>query len=197
MVASGFQMKSLNIGEYEPRPGCNGLYINPLELIGIIINEVLALAWATTLTAPTGGHIFRIWADNTSALSWLKNTSRITKPIVCCLVYFLMAILIASGIPCILQGKHIPGAKNVGADRKSRSTIAPTWASLTVDCPTVKLFWNCQVPPGLLSALASTISLGFDRGQRRERNDRTLDSQAAHFAHWLGCIDLPLCTLLV
>jgi hypothetical protein len=111
MVATGFQMKALNIGEYEPRPGCDGIHINPIELIGIIISVVLALTWATTATvaAPHGGHVFRIWADNTSALSWMKNTSRDTNPIVLCLIRFLMAILIASGNPCILQGEHITG----------------------------------------------------------------------------------------
>jgi hypothetical protein len=44
MVAVGFLMKALNIGEYEPHPGFDGLHINPLELIGVIINVVLALA---------------------------------------------------------------------------------------------------------------------------------------------------------
>jgi hypothetical protein len=107
MVAEGFLMKVLNIGEYQPHPGCNGLHINPFELIGVIVNVVLALDWATTVTAPAGGHIFRIWAYNTSVLSWLKNTSRDTNPIVRCLIHFLMAMLIASGIPCILQGEHL------------------------------------------------------------------------------------------
>jgi hypothetical protein len=101
MVAVGFLTKALNIGEYEPRPGCDGLHINLLELIGVIINVVLALAWATTVTAPAGGHIFRIRADNTSALSWLKNTSHDTNPIIHCLIRFLIAILLASGIPCV------------------------------------------------------------------------------------------------
>jgi hypothetical protein len=109
MVAAGFLVNVLNIGEYEPRPGCDGIHINPLEFIGVIINVVLALAWETTVTAPAGGHIFRIWADNTSALSWLKNMSRDTNPIVRCLVHFPVAVLITSGIPCILQGEHIQG----------------------------------------------------------------------------------------
>jgi hypothetical protein len=103
------------------------------------------------------GHIFRIWADNTSALSWLKNTSCDTNPIFCCLVRFLMATLVASGIPCIIQGEHIPGEKNVGADRLFHPTLSPTWASIIADCPQVNLWWRCHLPPGLLSALASTI----------------------------------------
>jgi hypothetical protein len=68
MNAAGFQIKALNIGEYETRPGCNGLHTTPLEFIGVIINVVLALALATAATSPTGGHIFKIWADNPSAL---------------------------------------------------------------------------------------------------------------------------------
>jgi hypothetical protein len=102
-----------------------------------------------------------IWADNTSALSWMKNASNDTNPIILCLIRFLMAILIASGTPCILQGEHIPGEHNMGADRLSRPTLAPTWASIMMECPTVKLCQRCQVPPTLLSALASTISSGL------------------------------------
>jgi hypothetical protein len=62
--------------------------------------------------------------------------------------------------PCILQGEYIPGEKNVGADRLSLPTLAPTWASVIVDCPEVKLCWRHQVPPRLLLALALTISSG-------------------------------------
>jgi hypothetical protein len=109
MVAAGFRMKSLTSGEYEPRRGCDGLHINPLELIGLIINFVLALVWATTVIAPAGGHVFKIWADNTSTLSWMKNTDWNTNSIVGCLVRFLMAILFATSIPYIPQGHHITG----------------------------------------------------------------------------------------
>jgi hypothetical protein len=71
-----------------------------------------------------------------------------------------MVILVTSGIHFILQGEHIPGEKNVGSNRLSRPTLALTWASFKADCPEVKLYRSCQVPPGLLSALASTISSG-------------------------------------
>jgi hypothetical protein len=87
MVAVGFLMKALNTGEYERHPVCDGLHINPLELNGVIINVVLELTWATTVIAPARGHVFIIWADNTSALSWIKNTSRNTNPIVKRLVH--------------------------------------------------------------------------------------------------------------
>jgi hypothetical protein len=157
MVDAGFLMKALNIREYEPRPGCDGFHINPLYLICVIINVVLALV---TVPAPAGGHVFRIWADNTSAMSWLKNTSRDTNPIFRCLVRFLKAVLIVSGIPCIIQGEHIPGDNNVGADRISRPTLAPTWASVMAACPEVRLCRRCQVLHGFLSALASTTYSG-------------------------------------
>jgi hypothetical protein len=99
--------------------------------------------------SPLQGHSFKIWAENTSALSWMKN-----------LIRFLMAILITYATPCILQGEHIPGEQNVGADRLSCPTLAPTWASVMAECPTAKLCWCCQVPPALLSALASAIASG-------------------------------------
>jgi hypothetical protein len=57
-------MKALTIIEYEPRPGCNDLHINPLDIRGVIVtvivNVVLALVWATTVIAPAGGHNLKI-----------------------------------------------------------------------------------------------------------------------------------------
>jgi hypothetical protein len=49
----------------------------------------------------------------------------------------------------------------MGADRLSRPTLAPTWASIMMECPVVKLCWGCQVPSALLSALASNIYSGL------------------------------------
>jgi hypothetical protein len=109
---------------------------------------------------PARGHVFKFWAENTSALSWMENTARDTNPIVRCLIRFRMAILVASGIPCILQGQHTPGKENVEAGRLSRPTLEPSWESIMVECPAVKLFWPCQVPPTLLSTLALAISVG-------------------------------------
>jgi hypothetical protein len=37
---------------------------------------------------------------------------------------------------------------------------------------------------------------GLDCGQRRERNDHTLDARTGHLSHWLDRIDLPLTTLM-
>jgi hypothetical protein len=166
MVAVGFHMKALTSGEYEPRLGCAGLHINPLELLGIIINVVLALDWATAVIASAGGHVFKIWTENTSTLYWMKNTAHDTNPIIPCLIRFVMAILVASGIPCIIQGQHIPGKYNMGDDRLSRQTLAPCWESVMAECPTVMLCWRCKVPPVLLSALTSTIDVCGPPGVR-------------------------------
>jgi hypothetical protein len=191
-----FPHKALANGEYEPRQRCYGLHTKPLYIIGINISVFLALAWATNVIFPAGGHVFKIRAENTSALSWMKNMARNNNPIVRCLVRFLVAILLSSVIPCIPKGRHIPGEENVGANHISRPTLAPLWESGMEECPTVKLCWRCQVLSALLSALASTISLGFDQCQRRERNECTLDARAAHFLYWPDHIHLPFCTLL-
>jgi hypothetical protein len=72
-----------------------------------------------------------------------------------------MAIPVASGIPYFIQGKHIPGEEDVGGgDRLSRPALVPSWESVIVACPEVKLWRPCQVPPVLLSTLASTLSPG-------------------------------------
>jgi hypothetical protein len=55
-----------------PSPAdADGLHINLLEFIAIIINIWLALSWVRSAPTPPGGHIIAILADNTSALSWL------------------------------------------------------------------------------------------------------------------------------
>jgi hypothetical protein len=139
MVATGFNMKALSKGEYKSFPGCNSLHVNHLELTGFIINIMPTLAWASTGTAPVGGYVFNICANNTPALSWMKNMVHDTNPTVYFLVRFLMEILVTSGVPCILQSEHIPGEENVGAEHLPRPTMAPAWASITMACPAVKL----------------------------------------------------------
>jgi hypothetical protein len=54
-VTLGFNTKALSKGEYEPIPGCDGLHIHPLELIGVTVNVVLDVEWATTVSSRQGG----------------------------------------------------------------------------------------------------------------------------------------------
>jgi hypothetical protein len=88
MVVAGFNMKELSKGEYEPHMGCDGIHINPLELIGIIINIALAMPWVATSAAPEGGRVFEIGDGNTSTIYLMNNTVRDTNPIFRCLVVF-------------------------------------------------------------------------------------------------------------
>jgi hypothetical protein len=105
-----------------------------------------------SITCPMSGHIFNIWTNITSSLSWMKNMAHDTNPIVRCLVHILVVIIVASGVPCI------PGKINSGADCLLRPTLVPSWTSIIVGCPKVELYRHCQVSPTLLSTLASMIS---------------------------------------
>ena len=67
-------------------------------------------------------------ADNTSALSWLRYASRTRRPHVRRLARFFLSML-AHPFPALtlrVQGKHLPGLENVGADFLSRFEKAPS-----------------------------------------------------------------------
>ena len=79
LVTLGFPMHAINAeGEAAKTADPDNLHINVLEFIAIIINIWIAL---TILRQPAhiskpGGHIVRVLADNTSALSWLRYALR-------------------------------------------------------------------------------------------------------------------------
>jgi hypothetical protein len=53
--SGGFSHERLDERPVRSAPRINGLHINPLELIRVIVSVVLALAWATPVVAPAGG----------------------------------------------------------------------------------------------------------------------------------------------
>ena len=73
-----FDMKVINkTGKLLRAEDSTGLHINVLEFVAIIINVWLALYFLRQDPDKVGGHIAAIWADNTSALSWLRHASRL------------------------------------------------------------------------------------------------------------------------
>jgi hypothetical protein len=81
LIACGIHMR-LTDSEGEaltrrPSPAdTDGIHINLLEFIAIIINVWLALSWVRSAPTPPGGHIIAILADNTSALFWLRYAAQ-------------------------------------------------------------------------------------------------------------------------
>ena len=120
LITAGFRMKAQAEDSVEPEADASGTHINILEFIAIIIDLWMIIVLSRRRPEPAGGHIFAVFANNTSALSWLRYASRSHRPNVCCLARFMSALLFASGFQGKIQGRHLAGKLNRGADALSR-----------------------------------------------------------------------------
>jgi hypothetical protein len=158
LIHAGFHMKLLEESAIEPAVDASGIHINVLEFVAIIINLWLVIVLSRRQQAPPGGHIFAVFADNTSALSWLRYASRSHRPNVSRLARFTSALLFASGFQGRVQGRHLSGRLNRGADALSRCRTYPTWASATEQCSQLSTCTTFRLPHELLSFLGSLSS---------------------------------------
>jgi hypothetical protein len=78
LVALGFDMKLIasTNQSLERVSDDNGLHINILEFVGIIINVWLLIYFVKANGTPNGGAIIDLLANNTSRLSWLRYAAR-------------------------------------------------------------------------------------------------------------------------
>ncbi|MGH3054149.1 MAG: hypothetical protein ACRDL7_04125, partial [Gaiellaceae bacterium] len=159
LVDCGFDMRVLEDGSSEPSIDAQGLHINTLELLAIIINLWMALSRVKAAGRILGGHIISVLADNTTALSWMKYAAQSHRLPVRRLSRFTSALTIFAGADCQLIGTHIPGKDNVGADALSRLSIYPTWASATSACFQLGQCQAFHVKRELLCVLSSISSL--------------------------------------
>jgi hypothetical protein len=158
LVNGGFDMKHLEGEANEPEIDALGLHINVLEFVAIIINLWLLIVLSRRRPEPIGGNIFAVFADNTSALSWLRYASRSHRPHVRRLARFASALLFASGFQGKVQGRHLSGRLNRGADALSRCQSYPTWASATAQCSLLSSCVTYRIPHELLSLLGLMAS---------------------------------------
>jgi len=158
LVAAGFDMKALAADTSEPDGTSDGLHINVLEFIALIINLWFTLAIIRRMGPRLGGYIISLLADNTSALSWLRYAARSHRPLVRELSRFAMGLTLASPLSFKLSGRHIKGTLNVGADVLSRPADWPTWASATKEHSPLGTCQAYRVPFELLSELATIVS---------------------------------------
>lgn len=158
LVHAGFQMKRLNSFSREPDADAEGIHINVLEFVAIIINLWMMIVLSRRRPVQVGGNIFAVFADNTSALSWLRYASRSHRANVRRLARFTSALLFASGFQGKVQGKHLAGRLNRGADALSRCRLFPTWASVTAQCSLLSSCTTFRIPHELLSLLGSMSS---------------------------------------
>jgi len=161
LARCGFDVKALRDGATEPLATADGLHINVLEFLALIINTWLALSLLGRLPARLGGEILAVLADNTSALSWMRHASRSHSPPVRRLARCLSALLLASPLQVAASGAHIPGRENVAADRLSRVNEYPSWASVTNNLSHLATLPAYRLPHSLLSLLSLTISTPY------------------------------------
>lgn len=159
LEAFGFDVKALEDGKHEPLLDAEGLHINVLEFLAIIINIYLALLLLRRLPVPVGGHVIQVLADNTSALSWLRYASRSHRPVVQRLARFVTSLLFHARLQGDFRGRHIPGRVNDEADALSRPRLYPTWASVTERCSLLSNIPAYRLPSELLQTLSSIVSL--------------------------------------
>ena len=72
------------------------LHINPLDFIAIFVNVWFAVRAIRTSPPRQGGHQVLVWADNTSALSWLRYAARDHRRQIRNLAYLLHGFLLYS-----------------------------------------------------------------------------------------------------
>ena len=115
----------------KPDGTSDGLHINILEFIAMIINMWFVFVFIQCRGPCQGGYVVSLQADNTSALSWLRYASHSHQPIMWELSHFALGLTLASPIPPKLVGIHIKGNLNLGADTLSWPKEYPTWACTT------------------------------------------------------------------
>jgi hypothetical protein len=175
LISCGFPMRLIDSeGEaltLRPSPADdNGLHINLLEFIAIIINVWLALSWVHSSPAQPGGHIIAILADNTSALSWLRYAARSHRRPIQNLAHLCQCLLYSSQTshPSSILGYHIPGSSNDEADALSRPEKFPTLGCAIAAFYRLQTCRIFQLPFGVLSLIARVVSsteigVGLDR----------------------------------
>lgn len=163
LISSGFNMEDL--GPLALRAIPDGasedqLHINILEFVALIINVWFCLWHVRRFEADrVGGHILNVRGDNTSALSWMRFSTRSRNPVVRRLSRFLVLLLTKSAFPGRLDGSHIKGVLNDEADCLSRPlSRAPSWASVTTQCSRLRSCRPLQVPSIVLSVLSKLLS---------------------------------------
>ena len=147
LIQAGFDMKAIDQDSGEPHGTSDGLHINVLEFIAMII-ELWPIA---------GGYIVSLRGDNTSAISWLRYAARSHRPLVRELSRFVMDLTLVCPHSLKLTGKHLSGSLNKGADALSRPNDYPTWASATQQHSPLSTCQAYRVPSMLLSSIAMTV----------------------------------------
>jgi hypothetical protein len=88
-------MKSIDDDMREPDGTSNGMHINVLEFITMIIELWFIIIIIKRKGPFPGGYIVQLIGDNTTAISWLRYAARSHHPIVRELSHFAMALTLS------------------------------------------------------------------------------------------------------
>ena len=161
LQALGFPLKKLQKFVDEPLDvKSKGLYINPLEFLGTIINIWLTLVMQPTLPLCPTGHIVDLRSDNTTAVSWCRLTAltknELLQPWARLVATFLA---FARKQNMRIQPDWIEGAINNKADCLSRSDNGqvPRWEQVCLQHSQLAKCRICLLPPKLLSMIAGLL----------------------------------------
>jgi hypothetical protein len=160
---AGFDMKALdNTGEPASPDVNDGLHINVLEFLAIIVNLwlTLHLIRRSPGDTPPGGHILSVRSDNTSAVSWMNHAARAHNPTVRNLAYVAQSVIFCSQTSDTvrIQTTHVPGVENEMADAMSRPQLHPSLGSAMSAFFPEGQCKPFQVPSRLLSSMARIVS---------------------------------------
>jgi hypothetical protein len=158
-------------------PNAEGLHINPLEFIAIIINVWLALKLLADCPSVLTGYIIQLLSDNTSAIAWMRVAGRVKDPGIRRLARLASAFLVqACGLTTLFQTQHIAGKDNHEADCLSRLLrgLVPSWDYVTTQCSRLQTCRICLLPPELLSAIAEILLFPLTEVTYEERTIQLL-----------------------
>jgi hypothetical protein len=157
----GFPMREIDrAGEPADLTQEDGLHINPLEFIAIIINIWLALKLIATCPALATGYIINLLSDDASAIAWIKVAGEAQDPGIRRLARLASALLIhACALTTLFQTTHVPGKLNDEADCLSRLVRGsiPSWDYVITPCSRLSTCRICLLPPELVSTLAEIL----------------------------------------
>ena len=160
LLAYGFPMQHVDTAGEPVDFDAQGLHINPLEFIAIIINVWIALKLLATCPKMATGYIVILLSDNTSAISWLRTAGKCRDPGVRRLARLASAFLVRGcTLTTLFQSCHIPGPQNDEADCLSRlvKKLTPSWDYVTTQCSQLETCRICLLPQELLSMIAEIL----------------------------------------
>ena len=147
-------------------PGSPSWHINVHEFIALLINTFFmmhAFIYESSINSSrvpsVAGWVFRLQADNTTALSWIRHLSRSRDPHLSqlCYLYSHITFFFNSLHPARFDRQHLAGSLNALADALSRPKDFPTYTDIFRTYPAIQSIPAYRVHPALISAINACL----------------------------------------